>query len=106
LGRLFAYGGLARSGRLKEEWTSDKNTPYIKEFTSLVINLALKKEYLREPSVSVLLSLLEMVTTCFHILKRLIPAYNIPFLPVVNAMLCDDFVGPCMMCFIWFILID
>lgn len=61
LGRLFAYGGLARSGRLKEEWTSDKNTPYIKEFTSLIINLASKKEYLREPAVSVLLSLIEML---------------------------------------------
>ncbi|KAJ8452922.1 hypothetical protein Cgig2_014685 [Carnegiea gigantea] len=61
LGRLFAYGGLARSGRLKEEWTSDKNTPYIKEFTSLIISLASKKEYLREPAVSVLLSLIEML---------------------------------------------
>lgn len=61
LGRLFAYGGLARSGRLKEEWTSDKNTPYIKEFTSLIISLASKKEYLREPAVSVLLNLIEML---------------------------------------------
>lgn len=61
LGRLFAYGSLARSGRLKEEWTSDRNTPYIKEFTSLLISLASKKRYLQEPAVSVLLNLIEML---------------------------------------------
>ncbi|GAB4850061.1 hypothetical protein Ancab_029360 [Ancistrocladus abbreviatus] len=61
LGRLFAYGALARSGRLIEEWVSDKNTPYIREFTSLLISLASKKRYLQEPAVSVLLNLIEML---------------------------------------------
>lgn len=61
LGRLFAYGALARSGRLKEEWASDKNSPCIKEFTSLLISLASKKRYLQEPAVAVLLNLTEKV---------------------------------------------
>lgn len=61
LGRLFAYGALARSGRLVEEWISDRNTPYIKEFTSLLVSLAIKKRYLQEPSVSVILDLIEKV---------------------------------------------
>ncbi|KAL6269884.1 hypothetical protein ACE6H2_026795 [Prunus campanulata] len=59
LGRLFAYGALARSGRLAEEWVSDRNTPLIKEFTSLLIALASKKRYLQEPSVLVILDLIE-----------------------------------------------
>ncbi|OVA10779.1 DNA polymerase V [Macleaya cordata] len=59
LGRLFAYGALARSGRIAEEWISNKSTPYVKEFTSLVISLASKKRYLREPAVSVILDLVE-----------------------------------------------
>lgn len=61
LGRLFAYGALARSGRLAEEWVSDRNTPLIKEFTSLLIALASKKRYLQEPSVLVILDLIEKV---------------------------------------------
>lgn len=61
LGRLFAYGAIARSGRLKEEWTSDRNTPYIKEFTSHLISLASKKRYLQEPAVAILLNLMEML---------------------------------------------
>ncbi|RVW72317.1 DNA polymerase V [Vitis vinifera] len=63
LGRLFAYGALVRSGRLVEEWISDKNTPYIKEFTSLIISLAAKKRYLQEPAVSVILDLVEKLPT-------------------------------------------
>ncbi|KAL5540329.1 hypothetical protein UlMin_042891 [Ulmus minor] len=59
LGRLFAYGALARSGRLAEEWMSDRNTPYIKEFTSHITSLAVKKRYLQEPAVSVILELIE-----------------------------------------------
>lgn len=59
LGRLFAYGALARSGRLVKEWLSDKSTPYIREFTGLLISLSAKKRYLQEPSVSVLLDLFE-----------------------------------------------
>lgn len=61
LGRLFAYGALARSGRLAAEWISDRNTPYIKEFTSLLISLAVKKRYLQEPAVSVILDLIARV---------------------------------------------
>ncbi|BFG30934.1 hypothetical protein CerSpe_172080 [Prunus speciosa] len=59
LGRLFAYGALARSGRLAEEWVSDRNTPLIKEFTRLLIALASKKRYLQEPAGSVILDLIE-----------------------------------------------
>ncbi|KAF8013874.1 hypothetical protein BT93_I1667 [Corymbia citriodora subsp. variegata] len=59
LGRLFAYGALARSGRLVKEWLSDKSTPYVREFTGLLISLSAKKRYLQEPSVSVLLDLVE-----------------------------------------------
>ncbi|XP_048424634.1 myb-binding protein 1A-like protein isoform X2 [Pyrus x bretschneideri] len=59
LGRLFAYGAIARSGRLAEEWVSDRNTPLIKEFTSLLIALASKKRYLQEPVVSVIVDLIE-----------------------------------------------
>ncbi|CAL5183268.1 unnamed protein product [Lathyrus oleraceus] len=59
LGRLFAYGALARSGRLIEEWSMDKNTPYIKEFVGILIALATKKRYLQEPAVSIILYLVE-----------------------------------------------
>ncbi|KAL0365238.1 UNVERIFIED_CONTAM: Myb-binding protein 1A-like protein [Sesamum angustifolium] len=57
LGRLFAYGALARSGKITEEWISDNNTPLIKEFTSCLIALAAKKRYLQEPAVVVLLEM-------------------------------------------------
>ncbi|XP_023744837.1 uncharacterized protein LOC111892992 [Lactuca sativa] len=53
LGRLFAYGALARSGRLIQE------SEYIKEFTGAVITLATKKRYLQEPAVIVILQLVE-----------------------------------------------
>ncbi|KAL5700073.1 DNA-directed DNA polymerase [Ranunculus cassubicifolius] len=59
LGRLFAYGALAGSGRIAEEWMSDNNTQCVKEFTSLVIALAAKKRYLQEPAVSVILNLVD-----------------------------------------------
>lgn len=58
LGRLFAYGALARSGRITEDF-SNKNTPHIKEFTSSLISLAAKKQYLQEPAVLVILELVE-----------------------------------------------
>lgn len=61
MGRLFAYGALARSGRLTKEWNADKNTPYIKEFTSILISLAAKKRYLQEPAVTLLIQLVEKV---------------------------------------------
>ncbi|PIN03112.1 putative MYB-binding protein [Handroanthus impetiginosus] len=59
LGRLVAYGALARSGKLTEEWISNNNTPLIKEFTNCLIALAAKKRYLQEPSVAVMLDMVE-----------------------------------------------
>lgn len=61
LGRLFAYGALARSGRLIHEWNVDKNTPAIKEFVGVLVSLANKKRYLQEPAVSIILDLVEKV---------------------------------------------
>ncbi|KAJ7968340.1 DNA polymerase V [Quillaja saponaria] len=63
LGRLFAYGAVARSGRLIKEWRYDINTPYIKELIHLLISLASKKRYLQEPAVSVILDLVEKLPT-------------------------------------------
>ncbi|KAG0454807.1 hypothetical protein HPP92_024099 [Vanilla planifolia] len=59
LGRLFAYGSIARSNRLAMEWISNKNTSIIKEFTSIVISLAEKKHYLHEPAVAIILDMVE-----------------------------------------------
>ncbi|KAM7474805.1 hypothetical protein LguiB_022048 [Lonicera macranthoides] len=59
LGRLFAYGALARSGRLTEEMISDNSSLHVKEFTSSLISLASRKRYLQEPAVSVILELVE-----------------------------------------------
>ncbi|KAK2983205.1 hypothetical protein RJ640_018550 [Escallonia rubra] len=59
LGRLFAYGALARSGRLTEGGISDKSSPHVKEFTGSLISLAARKRYLQEPAVSVLLELVD-----------------------------------------------
>ncbi|XP_016539372.2 rDNA transcriptional regulator pol5 [Capsicum annuum] len=59
LGRLFAYGAIARSGRLTLEWTADKNTPYIKEFVGSLVSLAKMKPYLQEPAVSIMLELVD-----------------------------------------------
>lgn len=61
LGRLFAYGALARSGRLIMEWNIDKNTPYIREFINVLISLANKKRYLQEPVVLIILDMVEKV---------------------------------------------
>lgn len=61
LGRLFAFGALARSGRLTHEWSVDKSSPHIKEFVSVLISLANKKRYLQEPAVSIILDLVEKV---------------------------------------------
>ncbi|KAK6916230.1 DNA polymerase V/Myb-binding protein 1A [Dillenia turbinata] len=61
LGRLFAYGAIARSGRLTTEWISDKDTPYVREFTSLLVSLASKKKYLQEPAVAVIMGMVEML---------------------------------------------
>ncbi|KAL3814359.1 hypothetical protein ACJIZ3_015627 [Penstemon smallii] len=58
LGRLFAYGALARSGKLTEEWNSKNDTPLIKEFTSCVIALAAKKRYLQESAVAIILEMI------------------------------------------------
>ncbi|CAA7034816.1 unnamed protein product [Microthlaspi erraticum] len=63
LGRLFAYGAIARSGRLVEDWQSDKDSQIIKEFTNAVIGLAAKKHYLQEPAVHVLLNFVEKLPT-------------------------------------------
>lgn len=57
LGRLFAYGALARSGKLTEEWISDNNTELIKEFSRCLIGLAAKKRYLQESAVAVILEM-------------------------------------------------
>nr|GLL45519.1 myb-binding protein 1A-like protein [Ipomoea trifida] len=59
LGRLFAYGAIARSGRLTEEWIKDKDTPYIKDFIGSLVSLANKKRYLQEPAVSIIWELVE-----------------------------------------------
>ncbi|GMP38779.1 hypothetical protein CsSME_00009909 [Camellia sinensis var. sinensis] len=59
LGRLFAYGAVARSGRLTEELVSDKKCASIREFISSLISLAAKKRYLQEPAVSVIFDLIE-----------------------------------------------
>ncbi|PKA55156.1 DNA polymerase phi subunit [Apostasia shenzhenica] len=59
LGRLFAYGSLARSQRLSAEWFSNKDTSVVKEFASSVISLANKKRYLREPAMAVILDMVE-----------------------------------------------
>ncbi|KAJ6905654.1 rDNA transcriptional regulator pol5-like [Populus alba x Populus x berolinensis] len=63
LGRLFAYGALALSRRLTEEWISDHNTLIIKEFTNVLISLAAKKRYLQEPAVAIILQLVEKLPT-------------------------------------------
>ncbi|KAJ6424507.1 hypothetical protein OIU84_025313 [Salix udensis] len=63
LGQLFAYGALARSGRLVEVWISDHNTLFIKEFTNVLVSLASKKRYLQEPAVAIILEMVEKLPT-------------------------------------------
>ncbi|KAK4254145.1 hypothetical protein QN277_009565 [Acacia crassicarpa] len=72
LGRLFAYGALARSGRLAREWSLDKNTSYVREFITLVISLAAKKRYLQEPAVSIILDFVEKLpfeALLYHVIE-------------------------------------
>ncbi|EHA8589761.1 rDNA transcriptional regulator pol5 [Cocos nucifera] len=59
LGHLFAYGALARSGRIATDWNLDNSTSLVKDFTSHVILLAGKKRYLSEPAVAVILEMVE-----------------------------------------------
>ena len=61
LGRLFAYGAIVRSGRLTNEMTSDKSYIYVKDFVSSLISLASRKQYLQEPSVVIILELVDKV---------------------------------------------
>ncbi|KAJ3683162.1 hypothetical protein LUZ60_013389 [Juncus effusus] len=57
LGRLFAYGSIARSGRISEEYKLNKDSNIIKDFVGTVTSLAGKKRYLTEPAVSIILDL-------------------------------------------------
>ncbi|XP_020253656.1 DNA polymerase V-like [Asparagus officinalis] len=59
LGRLFAYGALARSGRLAAEFFEDNNTSSVTDFVSNVMSLAGKKRYLREPVMTIILHVVE-----------------------------------------------
>ncbi|KAK1268737.1 hypothetical protein QJS04_geneDACA006466 [Acorus gramineus] len=61
LGRLFAYGALARSRRITKPVVADKNTLYVKEFVGHVLSLAEKKRYLREPAISIILDVVEQM---------------------------------------------
>ncbi|KAG9440083.1 hypothetical protein H6P81_020248 [Aristolochia fimbriata] len=60
LGRLFAYGALARSGRMAE-CISDKAaaTSHVKDFVNAVLLLAVNKRYMREPAAAIILDLIE-----------------------------------------------
>ncbi|XP_019239741.1 PREDICTED: DNA polymerase V-like [Nicotiana attenuata] len=58
-GPLFAYGAIAKSGRLTLEWIADKNTPYIKEFIGSLVSMAAEKRYFQEPAVSIILELVD-----------------------------------------------
>ncbi|XP_076929622.1 uncharacterized protein LOC143594119 [Bidens hawaiensis] len=57
LGRLFAYGSLAQSGRLVQETAYESG--HVKDFTSAVILLATKKRYLQEPAAVIIYQLCE-----------------------------------------------
>lgn len=59
LGRLFAYGSLAISGRVTAELSEDIDTSSVKDFVGTVMSLAGKKRYLREPAVSIILDVVE-----------------------------------------------
>jgi DNA polymerase phi len=61
LGRLFAYGSLARSSRISEQWKSDKSSSIVKDFVGNMTSLEAKKRYLSEPSVSIILDLANKV---------------------------------------------
>lgn len=59
MGRLFAYGSLAQSGRLVQETAYESG--HVKDFTSAVISLATKKRYLQEPAAVIIHQLCEKV---------------------------------------------
>ncbi|CAL9079455.1 unnamed protein product [Musa textilis] len=59
LGRLFAYGSLARSGRIVKDWSTNADTSVVKDFMSHIISLAGKKRYLSEPAVSIILDMVD-----------------------------------------------
>ncbi|XP_068640137.1 rDNA transcriptional regulator pol5 [Aristolochia californica] len=59
LGRLFAYGALARSGRIVEECISDEATSHVKNFIDAILSLAVNKHYMREPAAAIILDLIE-----------------------------------------------
>lgn len=61
LGRLFAYGALARSGRIVEDWTSRGDSCCLKYFVDAVLSLGHRKRYLRELAIAVILDLIEKV---------------------------------------------
>ncbi|KAF2296524.1 hypothetical protein GH714_040526 [Hevea brasiliensis] len=63
LGHLFAYGALAQSGRINQEWMSDQKTPFIKEFVNALLSLASKKRYLQEPAIAIILDLVDKLPT-------------------------------------------
>ncbi|XVE93570.1 hypothetical protein REPUB_Repub01dG0206200 [Reevesia pubescens] len=77
LGRLFAYGALARSDRLIKEWFSDKDTPHIREFMTALISLAAKKRYLQEPAVLIILEFVEKLPA-EALLDHILEAPGIP----------------------------
>lgn len=78
MGRLFAYGALARSGKLTEEWTADNNSELIKKFTKCLIDLAVKKRYLQEPAVAILLEIVGKVI-------QYITCSTLLFFPIVTS---------------------
>ncbi|WVZ77983.1 hypothetical protein U9M48_025769 [Paspalum notatum var. saurae] len=57
LGRLFGFGAIVRSGRVSRQWTRDKSSSIVKDFVNEVVELGMKKRYLTEPAVAVILDL-------------------------------------------------
>ncbi|GLT52266.1 hypothetical protein SLA2020_256140 [Shorea laevis] len=58
LGCLFAYGALAQSDRLTEEWAADKSLHTLRNLSVPYLHHC-EKQYLQEPAVSVILELVE-----------------------------------------------
>lgn len=65
MGRIFAFGALAKSGKMTTEWMSDNKSSCFDDFIQNVIFLAGKKQYLQEPSALVILELIEKVNYDF-----------------------------------------
>lgn len=61
MGCIFAFGALAKSGKMTTEWMSDNKSSCFEDFIKNVILLAGKKQYLQEPSVLVILELVDKV---------------------------------------------